>query len=112
MPEVTDDERGRRVFQIHRDMAVEKAIARLRESLGQDWKIYSATDIALLKYMLGESWISMDRRKWDSFIFTRLSKEDIDEIIRTAKEVKRKERLESDAVVHVAEILSRSSQLR
>jgi hypothetical protein len=109
MPEVTDDERGRRVFQIHKEMAVEKALEKIRQNIGQDWKIYSATDIELLKYLLGEGWISMDRRRWEGFTFTRLTRNDLDEIIRMAKEVKRKERLESDAVRDVTEILGRVS---
>ena len=103
---MTNDERGRRVFQIHREMAVEKAIEKIRQSVGQDWKVYSVTDIDLLKYMLGESWISLDRRKWEGFTFTRLSKDDLDRIIMTAKQVKKKERTESDAVRNVIEILS------
>ena len=106
---MTDDERGRRVFQIHRDMAVEKAIEKIRQSVGQDWKVYSVTDIDLLKYMLGESWISLDRRRWEGFTFTRLSKDDLDRIIMTAKQVKKKERTESDAVRNVIEILSNVS---
>lgn len=106
MPEVTDDERGRRVFQIHKEMAVEKALDKIRQSIGQDWKIYSATDIDLLKYLLGESWISLDRRKWEGFTFTRLRKNHLDEIIRMAKEVRRKDRQESEAVKAVIGILS------
>jgi hypothetical protein len=109
MPEVTDDERGRRVFQIHRDMAVERAIEKIRENIGQDWKIYSTRDIDLLKYILGESWISLNRRTWESFAFTRLSRENIDEIIRIGKEVKGKKLLESDAVRDVVNILKRVS---
>lgn len=109
MPEVTDDERGRRIFQIHKDMAVEKAIEKIRENIGQDWKIYSARDIDLLKFILGESWVSLDRRTWEGFAFTRLSREDIDEIVRIAKEVKGKKRLESDAVTDVVKILERVS---
>ena len=36
MPDVTDDERGRRVFQIHKEMAVETAIEKIRQTMGQD----------------------------------------------------------------------------
>ena len=54
MPEITEDERGRRVFQIHKGMAVETALEKIRQSVGQDWKLYSDSDIAILKYMLGE----------------------------------------------------------
>ncbi len=106
MPEVTDDERGRRVFQIHKQMAVEKALDKIRQNIGQDWKIYSAKDIDLLKYLLGESWVSLDRRKWEGFTFTRLQKNHLDEIIRMAKEVKKKERQENEAVMDVIGILS------
>lgn len=109
MPDVTDDERGRRVFQIHREMAVEKALEKIRQNIGQDWKIYSAKDIDLLKYMLGECWISIDRRKWDGFTFSRLSKEDLDEIIKMAKDVRKKERKESDAVRDTIALLIRVS---
>lgn len=109
MPDVTDDERGRRVFQIHRDMAVEKAIEKIRQNIGQDWKIYSANDINLLKYLLGESWISISRRTWDSFAFTRLSRENLDEIIRIGKDVKGKKRLENDAISDVVKILKEVS---
>jgi hypothetical protein len=109
MPEVTDDERGRRVFQIHREMAVEKALEKIRQSIGQDWKIYSTTDIDFLKYLLGECWISLDRRKWDGFTFTRLSRDNLNEIIRMAKEVRKKERQETEVIRDVIEILSRVS---
>jgi len=98
MPEVTDDERGRRIFQIHKNMAVEKAVDKIRENIGQDWKIYSSRDIDLLKYLLGEGWISIDRRKWEGITFSRLSRENLDEIIKMAKDVRKKERKESDVV--------------
>ncbi|OPX66211.1 MAG: hypothetical protein A4E37_02162 [Methanoregulaceae archaeon PtaB.Bin056] len=107
MPEVTDDERGRRMFKIHQEMAVEKAIEKIRLNLGADWKIYSAHDIELLKYILGECWGSLDRRKWEQVTFTRLSKDAVDAIIRVAKEVKREERLESDAIQEVIGLLQR-----
>lgn len=109
MPDVTDDERGRRVFQIHREMAVEKALEKIRQNIGQDWKIYSAKDIDLLTYLLGESWISISRRTWDSFAFTRLSRENLDEIIQIGKEVKGKKRLENDAISDVVKILENVS---
>lgn len=109
MPDVTDDERGRRVFQIHREMAVEKALEKIRQNIGQDWKIYSANDIDLLKYLLGESWISISRRTWDSFAFTRLSRENLDEIIKIGKDVKKKKLLENDAISDVVKILEKVS---
>jgi hypothetical protein len=109
MPDVTEDERGRRVFQIHKEMAVETALEKIRQSVGQDWKLYSVSDIDLLKYMLGESWVSMDRSSWGRCTFSRLLREDLDAIIRIGKEVKNKKRMEGDAVREMNEILRRVS---
>jgi hypothetical protein len=109
MPDVTDDERGRRVFQIHKGMAVETAVEKIRQSLGQDWKLYSVYDIDILKYMLGESWVSMDRQSWGRCSFSRLVREDIDAIIKIGKGVKNGKQREGDAVREMSEILSRVS---
>jgi hypothetical protein len=109
MPDVTDDERGRRVFQIHREMAVETALEKIRQTSGQDWKLYSVSDIDILKYMLGESWVSMDRQSWGRCIFSRLVRKDIDAIIKIGKEVRSKKKMEGDAVREVNEILKRIS---
>jgi hypothetical protein len=109
MPDVTDDERGRRVFQIHKEMAVETALEKIRQSVGQDWKLYSVSDIDILKYMLGESWVSMDRQSWGHCTFSRLTRMDIDAIIKIGKEVKSRKRLEGDAVREMHEILKKIS---
>jgi len=109
MPEVTEDERGRRVFQITREMAVETALEKIRQSVGQDWKLYSVSDIDLLKYMLGESWISMNRSSWGRCTFSRLSREDLDTIIKIGKEVKSRKRMEGDAVREINEVLKKVS---
>lgn len=109
MPDVTEDERGRRVFQIRKGMAVETAVEKIRENIGQDWKLYSVSDIDLLKYMLGETWVTMDRRTWGQCMFSRLVREDLDAIIRIGKEVKSQKRLEGDAVREMNEILRKVS---
>lgn len=109
MPDVTDDERGRRVFQIHKEMAVETAMEKIRQTMGQDWKLYSVSDIDILKYMLGESWVSMDRQSWGQCTFSSLQREDIDAIIRIGKQVKSRKRMEGDAVREMNELLKRIS---
>ena len=109
MPDVTDEERGRRVFQIHKEMAVETALEKIRQSLGQDWKLYSVYDIDILKFMLGESWVSMDRQSWGRCTFSRLDREDIDAIVNIGKGVKNGKRMEGDAVREMSEIIKRIS---
>ena len=105
MPEITEDERGRRVFQIHKGMAVETALEKIRQGIGQDWKLYSESDIAILKYMLGESWVSMDRHSWKQCTFSRLSRKELDQIIKVGKESKSRKRREEDATAETIGIL-------
>jgi hypothetical protein len=109
MPDVTEDERGRRVFQIHKEMAVEIAVEKIRQNVGQDWKLYSVSDIDRLKYMLGESWVSLDRKIWGQCTFSKLVRDDIDAIIRIGKEVKSGKRREGDGVREMNEILRKIS---
>ena len=41
MPDVTSDERGRRIFQIHKERAVEAAIEKIRHNPGSKWSAFS-----------------------------------------------------------------------
>jgi hypothetical protein len=107
MPEITTDERGRRVFQIHQEKAVENAIEKIRLNLGQDWRLFSASDIKMIEYILGEVWIAMDKQKWQGLAFTRLTKGDIDEIIHVGKVMSREERPEQTAINKAIDIINR-----
>jgi hypothetical protein len=107
MPEITADERGRRVFQIHKEKAVENAIEKIRLNLGQDWKLFSALDIKMIEYMLGEAWIAMGKQKWQRLAFTRLTKGDIDEIVHVGKGLSREEKPEQVAISKVVDIINR-----
>ncbi len=109
MPEVTDEERGRRIFQVHRDRAVESAMEKIRRNLGQDWKLYSALDIEMLKFTLGDCWVFMVRQDWEGCSFTRLSRTDFDGLIRIGKDIKRDDRLEGEGVGRAIEILKKVS---
>lgn len=108
MPEITPDERGRRVFQIQKERAVESAIERIRANLGQDWKLLSASDIAMLEFMLGEAWISIGRERWGRSSFSRLTKREIEAIAEIGKNVKEGEEKEVSAVRKVDAILERT----
>ena len=57
MPDVTDDERGRRIFQLHKERAVETAIEKIRHNPGSKWSAFSPEDIKTLNYILGETWV-------------------------------------------------------
>ena len=106
MPEVTSDERGRRVFQIHKEKAAEAAMEKIRKSLGLDWKVYTSTDVEILKYILEETWVSLDRDSWERCAFSRMKRSQIDSIIGIGKLVKGKEMREDRGIDEVSRILS------
>jgi hypothetical protein len=108
MPGVTDDERGRRIFQIHKERAVETAVAKIRQKLGSDWTTFSQQDIQTLNYILGEAWVSIERSVWEQSAFTRLTRNDLENIIRIGNEVKSKKIREETAIDEICRILKGS----
>jgi hypothetical protein len=108
MPDVTNDERGRRIFQIHKERAVETAIEKIRKTRGSGWGAFSQEDIKTLNYILGEAWVSVERSIWEQSAFTRLTKNDLDEIIRIGNEVKNKKTREETAINEICRILKGS----
>ena len=105
MPGVTNDERGRRIFQIHKERAVETAVAKIRQKLGSDWATFSQQDIQTLNYILGEAWVSIERSVWEQCAFTRLTRKDLENIIRIGNEVKNKHIREETATDEICGIL-------
>jgi hypothetical protein len=108
MPGVTNDERGRRIFQIHKERAVETAVAKIRQKLGSDMAAFSQQDIQILNYILGEAWVSIERSVWEQSAFTRLTRNDLENIIRIGNEVKCKKIREETAIDEICRILKGS----
>lgn len=108
MPDVTNDERGRRIFQIRKERAVETAVAKIRQKLGSDWVAFSQQDIQTLNYILGEAWVSIERSVWEQSAFTRLTRKDLENIIRIGNEVKSKKIREEAAIDEICRILKGS----
>ena len=106
MPEVTSDERGRRVFQIHKEKAAEKAMEKIRKSQGPDWKVFSSSEVEILKYILEETWVALERDTWEKCAFSRLKRSQLESIIEIGKLVKKKEMREDSGVEMVSRILS------
>jgi hypothetical protein len=109
MPDVSDQERGRRVFQIQKEKHAEEALEKVRKSLGDGWKRFSLVEIRTLKFILGEAWVFIDRKAWEGYSFARLSRDDLDEILGIGKEVERREKTEHEASAEVGAILQRVS---
>ena len=105
MPDVTNDERGRRIFQIHKERAVETAVAKIRQKLGSDWTEFTQQDIQTLNNILGEAWVSIERSVWEQCAFTRLTRNDLENIIRIGNQVKSKKIREETAIDEICRIL-------
>jgi len=101
MPEARDEEVGRRLFQIHKEKAVESALEKIRRKMPSEWKSFTSADIDVLKQILGEVWVCIKRSEWDSISFSKLTMKDLRAIIEIAHEVSRKEKPEKIAVDEV-----------
>jgi hypothetical protein len=86
MPEVSKTEIGRRFFKLQKEKSVEKAIEKIRQTLGPEWALFTHGDIEALKYVLGELWVYTDRDAWEKISFTRLTGLELREIIRIGKD--------------------------
>jgi hypothetical protein len=108
MPEITDDNLGRRLFQIQKEKAVEDALEKIRRRTGNDFPLVSGTDNEALKEILGELWTSIDRSRWGRYSFSKLSKEDIGALIAQGKYIKNKHAMTDDDLGALDAILSRT----
>ncbi len=109
MPDVTNDERGRRIFQIHKERAVENALEKIRHNPRSEIGAFSAEDIKTLNYILGEAWVSVGRQIWKQSSFARLNRMDLEEIISIGNDVKDKKVREETGINKICKILKGSS---
>jgi len=106
MPEVTKTEVGRRLFQVHKEKGVENALKKIHRGIGDDYKMLSEDDIEVLKRMLGECWVYIDRSIWEKIAFTRISFNDILHIIQIGNSAIRKDSTDTKAIEDVTAILT------
>ena len=90
MTGTTDDTLGRRLFQVQKEKAVEDALEKIRHTTGIEWNSVSSSDSETLKVILGEVWTSIDRHRWGTYRFSKLSINDIRSLISIGKTVKAK----------------------
>ncbi len=65
MSQTRDEELGRRRFQLVKEQAVEDAVEKIRRAQAVDWPSLCAADCMLLREILGELWICLEREKWE-----------------------------------------------
>jgi hypothetical protein len=105
---MTSDELGRRRFQIQKDKAVEDAFEKIRRGLGSEWSSLSSDDSDVLKMVLGEIWMSIDRPRWAMYSFSKLSPENIRSLIALGREITARKSFTDDMLNAMDHILSRT----
>ena len=105
---MTNDERGRRIFQLHKERSVETAIDKIRHNPGSGLSTFSPQDIKTLNYILGETWVSGGRQIWEPSSFSRLTRKDLEEIISIGNDVNSKKLREETGVNKICGILKGS----
>jgi hypothetical protein len=81
MPDVSQAEVGRRLYHVHREKRVERAIKKIKESMGPEWKSFTQDEIQVLGHLLQCTWNVIDQKVWDDISFGKLKKGDVQKIL-------------------------------
>ncbi len=90
-----------------KERQAEKAISKIQKNLKAEWQLFSHTDMRILKSLLGESWVYLEQKSWDSFPFHELSHQDVRELVEIGTALRRKEISGRTAASQVEDILKR-----
>ena len=81
MARTSNDELGRRRFQLGKEQAVEEAIEKIRHGSAVDWPNLCGADCRLLRDILGELWVLIERKKWEQYTFSTLTHQNIRDLL-------------------------------
>jgi hypothetical protein len=88
MARSTEDNLGRRRFLLHRDKAVEHALERIRRAPDSRWETLTPEEREGLKEVLAEIWENCERRRWEQYCFSIMTKDDIRQLITIRNDVR------------------------
>jgi|SRR5208283_309115 len=81
MTRTSEDELGRRRFQLGKEQAVEEAIEKIRRASAVNWPALCGADCMVLREILGELWGCLEREKWERYTFSTLTHQDIRDLL-------------------------------
>jgi hypothetical protein len=105
MPDVTQAEVGRRLYHVHREKTVERAIKLIQQGIGAEWRAFSEADINLLSHLLQCTWNRIDQKEWDKIPFAKLKTSDVRQILSHGDGVKPGRNPTPEAVEEIQKIL-------
>jgi len=104
-PDVTDEDIGIRAFKVKKAKAVERAVQRLRQGLGEQWNHLNDSEIEELEWVLGELWAYVARAEWDQLAFGRLTMSEVIRVLTLGSELRRHARNSIDILRDVETIV-------
>jgi len=81
MTDVSQAEIGRRMYHVHREKMVEKAVKMIRDALGPERRLLTETDISILGHVLQCTWNTIDQKQWDAIPFGRMNLDSVRRIL-------------------------------
>ena len=106
MPDVTQAEVGRRLYHVHREKRVERAVKLMQQSLGKEWKTLSQSEIQILGHLLQCTWNTIDQNIWDRIPFASMTKADVRQILSHGEGVGPGRNPSQESVAEVRKILT------
>ncbi|WP_321505585.1 hypothetical protein [uncultured Methanoregula sp.] len=105
MPDVTQAEIGRRLYHVHREKTVEGSMKLMQQGIGAEWKSFSEADIELLLHLLQCTWNTIDQKVWDKIPFSKITADEIRQILSHGEGVQPGINPEPAAVAEIRKIL-------
>ena len=105
MPEATQAEVGRRLYHVHREKAVERAIKLMQHGSGTEWKTISEENILLLSHLLQCTWNVIEQDRWEKIPFGSTKIDDVRKILSFGEGVKPGRNPTKESVDEIRKIL-------
>jgi hypothetical protein len=105
MPDVSQTEVGRRLYHVHREKRVERAIKKIKQSVGPGWMSFTQDQIRLLGHLLECTWNVIDQKIWDELPFERMKKEEVLRILSFGEGVELGKNPDKSVVEEIKKIL-------
>lgn len=109
--ELSDEDIGIRAFKVRRAKAVERAIERIRRSLGDGWQHLNPDEVEELEWILGELWAYVAREDWDDLKFSHMSMSDVIRVLTFGSQLRRHARNSIDILRDVKDVVASSGEI-
>jgi hypothetical protein len=105
MPDISQAEVGRRLYHVHREKRIERAIKKIKQNIGPDWQSFTEEDIRILGHLLQCTWNIIDQKVWDDIPFAKMTKNDVQKILSYGIDVGPRKNPDQGVVEEIKKIL-------